>query len=50
MPMPAADILASLTRAVPGVSFESADAVDQPVTVVPADALAVDGARVARHA
>jgi NADH-quinone oxidoreductase subunit C len=37
--MPAADLLASLTRAVPGVSFESSDGVDQAVLVVPADAL-----------
>jgi len=37
--MPAADILASLTQAVPGVSFEHADAADQPVIVVPAESL-----------
>jgi NADH-quinone oxidoreductase subunit C len=37
--MPVADILASLTQAVPGVSFEHADAVDQPVIVVPAGSL-----------
>jgi NADH-quinone oxidoreductase subunit C len=37
--MPAADILASLTQAVPGVAFESSDASDQAVLVVPAESL-----------
>jgi NADH-quinone oxidoreductase subunit C len=38
--MPAADLLASLARAVPGVEFEVIDGVDQPTLVVPAEALA----------
>ena len=38
--MSAADILASLSQAVPGVAFDAADA-DQPVLVVPAESLAV---------
>jgi NADH-quinone oxidoreductase subunit C len=45
--MPAADIVASLTRAVPGVSFEGTDAADQAVLVVP-DAALVTTARALR--
>ena len=45
--MAAADIVATLERALPGVTFESWDASDQAVVVVPAAAL-VDAARVLR--
>jgi NADH-quinone oxidoreductase subunit C len=37
--MPAADILDSLARVLPGVPFESWDAADQPTLVVPVEAL-----------
>ncbi len=37
--MPVADIVASLARVLPGVAVESADAVDQPVIIVPREAL-----------
>src|SRR5262245_44228997 len=45
--MGAADLAAVLTRALPGVTIDSADAVDQPVIVVPPAAL-VDAARTLR--
>jgi NADH-quinone oxidoreductase subunit C len=45
--MGAADIAAVLTRALPGVAVESADAVDQPAIVLPPAAL-VDAARTLR--
>jgi NADH-quinone oxidoreductase subunit C len=37
--MPVAEIVAALAREVPGVAYESADAVDHPVLIVPAEAL-----------
>jgi NADH-quinone oxidoreductase subunit C len=45
--VPAAEIVETLQRALPGVSIESWDAADQPVLVVPPAAL-VDAARVLR--
>jgi NADH-quinone oxidoreductase subunit C len=35
-----ADLIARLSRAVPGVTFDGADAIDQPVIVAPAEAIA----------
>jgi NADH-quinone oxidoreductase subunit C len=45
--VPAAEIAETLQRALPGVTIESWDAVDQPVVVVPSAAL-VDASRVLR--
>ena len=45
--MPAAEIAETLQRALPGVTIESWDAVDQPVVVVPSAAL-VEASRVLR--
>src|SRR5918999_5544712 len=36
--MHASDIVAALNASVPGVSYETSDAIDQPVLVVPRDA------------